>query len=192
MSQKESKLWFATEPAREIMSSFNPSLGRCAGHVPGGLIDVEWSAPQGPAALAGGEVAGVSGGLLTRALAGRRGAQVGRGCLDGDQAAPAGQGWGAGGVRGLQARAAGVGRAARDRGAARGERASVGGLEGVGDRARAAAGKTALGLFGPVPGRVSAETKLELLGLIDAATGAGWPQLRACSVLELADVRAHR
>jgi hypothetical protein len=39
---------------------------------------------------------------------------------------------------------------------------------------------------------VSAETKLELLGLIDAATGAGWPHLRACSVLELADVRAHR
>jgi putative transposase len=39
---------------------------------------------------------------------------------------------------------------------------------------------------------VSAETKLELLGLIDAATGAGWPHLRACGVLELADVRAHR
>jgi putative transposase len=39
---------------------------------------------------------------------------------------------------------------------------------------------------------VSAETKLELLGLIDSATGAGWPHLRACSVLELADVRAHR
>ena len=39
---------------------------------------------------------------------------------------------------------------------------------------------------------MSAETKLELLGLIDAATGAGWPHLRACSVLELADVRAHR
>jgi putative transposase len=39
---------------------------------------------------------------------------------------------------------------------------------------------------------VSAETKLELLGLIDAATGAGWPHLRVCGVLELADVRAHR
>src|SRR5215210_7707931 len=53
-------------------------------------------------------------------------------------------------------------------------------------------GKAALGLFGPVPGRVSAETKLELLGLIDAATAAGWPHVRACQVLELADVRAHR
>ena len=39
---------------------------------------------------------------------------------------------------------------------------------------------------------MSAETKLELLGLIDAATGAGWPHLRARSVLELSDVRAHR
>jgi hypothetical protein len=39
---------------------------------------------------------------------------------------------------------------------------------------------------------VSAETQLELLGLIDAATSAGWPHVRACSVLELADVRAHR
>jgi putative transposase len=39
---------------------------------------------------------------------------------------------------------------------------------------------------------VSAETKLELLGLIDAATAAGWSHVRACQVLELADVRAHR
>jgi len=39
---------------------------------------------------------------------------------------------------------------------------------------------------------VSAQTKLELLGLIDAATAAGWSHVRACSVLELADVRAHR
>ena len=39
---------------------------------------------------------------------------------------------------------------------------------------------------------MSAQTKLELLGLIDAATAAGWSHVRACSVLELADVRAHR
>ena len=39
---------------------------------------------------------------------------------------------------------------------------------------------------------MSAQTKLELLGLIDAATAAGWPHVRACAVLELADVRAHR
>jgi putative transposase len=39
---------------------------------------------------------------------------------------------------------------------------------------------------------VSAETKLELLGLIDAATAAGWSHVRACAALELADVRAHR
>src|SRR3954454_24682494 len=47
--------WFASEPAIEIGSSFDPSLGRCAGPVPGGLIDVEQSAPKRSAALAGGE-----------------------------------------------------------------------------------------------------------------------------------------
>jgi putative transposase len=39
---------------------------------------------------------------------------------------------------------------------------------------------------------VSAQTKLELLGLIDAATAAGWSHVRACAGLELSDVRAHR
>ena len=39
---------------------------------------------------------------------------------------------------------------------------------------------------------MSAETKLELLGLIDAAVSCGWAHTRACAVLELADVRAHR
>jgi len=39
---------------------------------------------------------------------------------------------------------------------------------------------------------VSAETKLELLGLIDTAVGDGWSHTRACAVLQLADVRAHR
>jgi len=39
---------------------------------------------------------------------------------------------------------------------------------------------------------VSAETKLELLGLIDSAVGDGWAHARACRVLDLADVRAHR
>jgi len=39
---------------------------------------------------------------------------------------------------------------------------------------------------------VSAETKLELLGLIDGAVKDGWPHTRACWVLDLADVRAHR
>jgi transposase InsO family protein len=39
---------------------------------------------------------------------------------------------------------------------------------------------------------VSAETKLELLGLIDGAVADGWAHARACRVLDLADVRAHR
>jgi transposase InsO family protein len=39
---------------------------------------------------------------------------------------------------------------------------------------------------------VSAETKLELLGLIDSAVRDGWAHRRACAVLDIADVRAHR
>jgi putative transposase len=39
---------------------------------------------------------------------------------------------------------------------------------------------------------VSAQTKLELLGLIDGAVKGGWAHTRACWVLDLADVRAHR
>ncbi|HYZ81240.1 MAG TPA: transposase [Solirubrobacteraceae bacterium] len=45
--------------------------------------------------------------------------------------------------------------------------------------------------FRPGPARVSAGTRLELPGLVDRALAAGWPQLRACRVLDLADVRAH-
>src|SRR4051794_34563034 len=185
-------LWFASEPAIEIEVAFKPSLGRCVGPVPGGLIDAEWSAPEGPTALAGGEVAGVLGGNFAAAHAGRRGAQVGRGCLDGDQAQAAGQGWVAGGVRGLSPGALGVDRAGRDRGAAGREREALGSDQGTGGGAVAAPGKAALGLFGPVPARVSAETKLELLGLIDAASAAGGAHGRAGAALELADVRAPR
>ena len=39
---------------------------------------------------------------------------------------------------------------------------------------------------------MSAGTKLELLGLIDQAVAGGWAHARACRVLDLADVRAHR
>ncbi len=39
---------------------------------------------------------------------------------------------------------------------------------------------------------MSAGIKLELLGLIDTAVGEGWAHARACRVLDLADVRAHR
>jgi len=39
---------------------------------------------------------------------------------------------------------------------------------------------------------VSAETKLELLGLIDRAVADGWAHARACRVLDLADVRVYR
>lgn len=39
---------------------------------------------------------------------------------------------------------------------------------------------------------MSAETKLELLGLIDGAVKDGWAHTRACRILQLEDVRAHR
>lgn len=38
---------------------------------------------------------------------------------------------------------------------------------------------------------MSAQTKLELLGLIDSAVADGWAHTRACRVLDLADSRAH-
>src|SRR5450755_482994 len=63
--------------------------------------------------------------------------------------------------------------------------------EGDGDRVDVVPGKATLELFGPVPARVSAATKLELLGLIDQAVAQGWAHTRACRVLDLADSRAH-
>jgi len=39
---------------------------------------------------------------------------------------------------------------------------------------------------------VSAETKLELMGLVDGAVAAGWAHTRACRVLGVEDVRVHR
>jgi transposase InsO family protein len=39
---------------------------------------------------------------------------------------------------------------------------------------------------------VSAETKLELMGLVDGAVAAGWAHVRACRVLQIEDVRVHR
>jgi putative transposase len=39
---------------------------------------------------------------------------------------------------------------------------------------------------------VTAETKLELMGLVDGAVNAGWAHARACRVLQVEDVRVHR
>lgn len=49
-----------------------------------------------------------------------------------------------------------------------------------------------MGLSGRVPRRVDAVTKAGLLDLLDDAFGAGWTLRRACHVLELGEVRAHR
>ncbi|MGH8827282.1 MAG: transposase [Jiangellaceae bacterium] len=49
-----------------------------------------------------------------------------------------------------------------------------------------------MGLSGRVPRRVDAATKAGLLDLVDEALEAGWTTRRACGVLELGEVRAHR
>ena len=49
-----------------------------------------------------------------------------------------------------------------------------------------------MGLSGRVPHRVDAATKAGLLGLVDEALEAGSAIRRACRVLEIGEVRAHR
>lgn len=45
---------------------------------------------------------------------------------------------------------------------------------------------------GPVPARVDAPVKEGLLKLVDEAVERGWPHVRACQLLEIADVRVPR
>ena len=185
--------WFASDFASEVGLFFMPILRGCWGYGSGGRDDGERQAAQAAAAVAGGEVGDLSGGHLAGALAVRRGQEVERRCEHGGQAQGAGEGRGVGCVRGVEARRpvalAGAGGA---RGGAGGERQALGSVEGDGGRVDLVPGKAALGLFGPVPARVSAQTKLELLGLIDGAVADGWPHAGACRVLELVDERAHR
>ena len=49
-----------------------------------------------------------------------------------------------------------------------------------------------MGLSGRVPRRVDAATKAGLLDLIDDAVDAGWSTRRACRMLQVGEVRAHR
>ena len=143
------------------------------------------------AAFAGGEVGDLLGGHLAGDLAGRRGAEVRRRRVRDHPFAGVGEGRGVGGVRVGEAGSAGVGGGCRGGVVAGRERSARRGAQGDGGRAHVAPGKATLGLFGPVPARVSAETKLELLGLIDRAVADGWAHTRACRVLDLADSRAH-
>lgn len=46
--------------------------------------------------------------------------------------------------------------------------------------------------MGPVPPRVDARVKSDLLRLVDLAVEEGWPTTRACTVLELDERRARR
>ena len=148
---------------------------------------------QAPAAVAGGEVGDLSGGDLAGDLAGGRGSEVG--CrrvsviirlraLAKDAALAAFASAKPGRVASVQDVELELLRC--------GERPALRGAEGARGRADVSPGKATLGLFGPVGPRVSAETKLELLGLIDGAVKDGWAHTRACRVLDLADVRAHR
>lgn len=49
-----------------------------------------------------------------------------------------------------------------------------------------------MGLSGPIPARVDAAAKTELLDLIDRALSGGWAIARTCAVLQLERVRAYR
>ena len=129
---------------------------------------------------------------LAAAHAGRRCPEVGRRRVGCDPDSAAGEGRGVGGVRVLEAGPGALARAGRAGGRAGGERPALGGAQGARGRAVACPGKAALGLYGPVPERVSAETKLELLGLDRQRGRRGWAHARACPVLEIADVRVHR
>src|SRR5919199_3904349 len=60
------------------------------------------------------------------------------------------------------------------------------------DRERGAAGKSALGLVGPVPARVPGDVKDKLLAIVDDALAAGWSLGRICGVLELDRARLWR
>ncbi len=184
--------WFASDLAIELPLFFMPILGGCPGPDSGGRDDGERQAAQAPAAVAGGEVGGVPRGLLAAALAGGRSSEVGRRRVDGDSDQAVGEGRGAGRVCGRQAGQVALSGAGRVGGRVGGERSALGGAQGAGGRVELAPGKATLGLFGPVPRRVSAQTKLELVGLIDGAVSAGWAHARACRVLEIEDVRMHR
>ena len=73
-----------------------------------------------------------------------------------------------------------------------GERSALGGDQGAGDRVGLHRGRQRSGFSARSRARLSAQTKLELMGLIDGAVSAGWAHARACRVLEIADVRVYR
>ena len=185
------KLWFASDFATEVPWFFNLILGGFRGPGPGGRNDGRRQAAPTPAVDAGGEVGDLFGGDLAGDLAGRRGAEVRGGRERDHPLAGVGEGRGVGRVRVGEARPGGLARAGGAGGRPSGERSAVGGAEGDGSGVDVVPGKATLGLFGPVPARVSAEVKFELLGLIDQAVADGWAHARACRVLDLPDSRAH-
>ena len=65
-------------------------------------------------------------------------------------------------------------------------------MQGARGEADAGRGKRRLGLSGHVPRRVDAATKAGLLDLVDEAVEAGWTVRRACAVLGVGEIRAHR
>ena len=184
-------LWFASDFATEVPWFFNLILGGFRGPEPGGRNDGERQAQSASAADAGGEVGDLLGGGLAGDFAGRRGAEVRRRRERDHPVAGVGEGRGVGCVRVGEARPGGLARAGGAGGRPSGERSAVGGAEGDGGGVDFVPGKATLGLFGPVPARVSAEVKFELLGLIDQAVADGWAHARACRVLDLPDSRAH-
>ena len=150
---------------------------RIPGVLPGCLCARSGGRAQAPAAVPGGEVGGLSRRHRTGDLAGGRGSEVGRRCQRDHPVARVGERCGAGHVRLRPARASHVDGGCRAGAAAFRERSAPPGSQGARGRAHASPGKAALGLFGGRIARESAQTTLELLGLIHAA---------------IAHVRAHR
>src|SRR5205807_4031545 len=117
-------------------------------------------------AYSGREVAAVPGRHVAAVDAGGCREEVWRRRVGCHTPSAAGEGRCVGGVRRVQAWSPAAARAGGAGGLSAGVRQADGDDQGAGDRAGAAPGKATLELFGPVPARLSAATKLELLGLI--------------------------
>ncbi len=135
----------------------------------------------------------LSGDHLAGDLAGRRRETVGRRRERNRSVAGVGEGRGVGCVRVGEAGAGALARAGGAGGGACGERPALGGAEGDGGRADLVPGKAERsGFSARFPTRVSAETKLELLGLIDSAVPGRVGAHARVRGPRPQDVRAHR
>ena len=122
---------------------------------------------------------------------GGRGAQVAGRRVDGYWDPPVGEGRGARGV-GCAPGPAGEGAELGVGGGAPGGGAVDRGGQGAGHRVGDVAGKSRLGLSGPLPARVPGAVKEQILELVDDAVSGGASHRWACSLLGVSDDRVRR